>query len=304
MFGAIYFKCKHMCKSGFMQEKTRSGRTHQYVLLIVGLVLLSIITSTRAIAQGNLLITPRRVVFEGQKRTQDLNLANTGIDTAKYNVSVINYRMREDGSFEEITTPDAGQNFADKFLRFFPRTVTLAPNEAQVVKMQVTKSDQLSPGEYRSHVYFRAVPKQTALGTEETKKDSISIGVKLIPIFGITIPVIIRVGESTTKVTLTDLKLDIVNDTIPRLQFAFNRTGNMSVYGDIVVEHISPTTVITQVGTVRGIAVYTPNSVRRFQMELDKKAKVDFHSGNIKITYNSQSDTKTEKYTEAVLPLH
>ncbi len=303
MFDAIYKKCKHMCKSGFMQEETRSNRTYQYVLLIAGLVLLSIITSTCAMAQGNLLITPRRVVFEGQKRTQDLNLANTGIDTAKYNVSVINYRMREDGSFEEITTPDAGQNFADKFLRFFPRTVTLAPNEAQVVKMQVTKSDQLSPGEYRSHVYFRAVPKQTALGTEEVKKDSTSIGVKLIPIFGITIPVIIRVGQSTMKVTLTDLKLDIVNDTTSRLQFTFNRTGNMSVYGDIVVEHISPTTVITQVGTVRGIAVYTPNSVRKFQMELDKKAKVDFRSGNLKITYTSQSDTKTEKYTEAVLKL-
>ena len=287
-----------------MQEKTHACKGHQYVLLFAGLVLLSIITSTQAMAQGNLLITPRRVVFEGQKRTQDLNLANTGIDTAKYNVSVINYRMREDGSFEEITTPDAGQNFADKNLRFFPRSVTLAPNEAQVVKMQVTRADQLSPGEYRSHIYFRAVPKQTALGTEEVKKDSTSIGVKLIPIFGITIPVIIRVGESTTKVNLSDVKLEIISDTIPRLEFAFNRTGNMSVYGDILVEHISPTTVITQVGTVRGIAVYTPNSVRRFQMELDKNAKVDYRTGNLKITYTSQSDTKTEKYAEAVLPLH
>ena len=292
-----------MCKSGFMQGKLRSGRTHQYILLIAGLVILSIITSTRALAQGNLLITPRRVVFEGQKRTQDLNLANTGIDTAKYNISVTNYRMREDGSFEDITTPDAGQNFADKNLRFFPRTVTLAPNEAQVVKMQVTKADQLSPGEYRSHVYFRAVPKQSALGTEEVKKDSTSIGVKLIPIFGITIPVIIRVGESTMKVNLTELNFSFMNDTIPVLQFAFNRTGNMSVYGDILVEHISPGMIITPVGTVRGIAVYTPNSLRRFQMELDKKAKVDYHTGKLKLTYTSQSETKAEKYAEAVLPL-
>ena len=286
-----------------MQYKTLITKTYQLVFWFSGLIILSIFIPIQAKAQGNLLITPRRVVLEGQKRTQDLNLANTGIDTAKYNVSVINYRMQEDGSFEEITTPDGGQNFADKYLRFFPRTVTLAPHEAQVVKMQVTKADQLSPGEYRSHVYFRAVPKQSALGTEEVKKDSTSIGVKLIPIFGITIPVIIRVGESTMKVSLTDLKLNIVNDTIPRLQFAFNRTGNMSVYGDIIVEHISPATIITQVGTVRGIAVYTPNSVRRFQMELDKKAKVDYHSGNLKITYTSQSDTKTEKYAEAVLPL-
>jgi len=292
-----------MCKSGFMQEKLRAFKTNNFVIFISIVILISIISSARVVAQGNLLITPRRVVFEGQKRTQDLNLANTGIDTAKYNVSIIQYRMREDGSFEEITTPDAGQNFADKNLRFFPRSVTLAPNEAQVVKMQVTRADQLSPGEYRSHIYFRAVPKQTALGTEEVKKDSTSIGVKLIPIFGITIPVIIRVGESTTKVNLSDVKLEIVNDTIARLQFAFNRSGNMSVYGDILVEHISPSTVITQVGTVRGIAVYTPNSVRRFQMELDKNAKVDYRSGNLKITYTSQSDTKTEKYAEAVLPL-
>jgi len=78
-----------------------------------------------ALAQGNLLITPRRVVFEGNKRTQELNLANTGQDSAKYNVSMIQYRMKEDGSFEEITIPDPGQNFADKYVRFFPRTVSL-----------------------------------------------------------------------------------------------------------------------------------------------------------------------------------
>lgn len=279
------------------------GSNHSYIFLL-GWMLISMLIAQEVQAQGNLLITPRRVVFEGQKKTQELNLANTGQDTAKYNVSIVQYRMKEDGSFEEITTPDSGQNFADKNIRFFPRTVTLAPNEAQVVKMQLTKANLLTPGEYRSHVYFRAVPKQTALGTEEVKKDSTSIGVKLIPIFGITIPVIIRVGESTTKVNLSDVKLEIINDTIPVLQFAFNRMGNMSVYGDIEVEHISPSTVITKVGTVRGIAVYTPNPIRKFQMELNKKAKIDYHSGNLKITYNSQSDTKTEKYAEAVLPLH
>ena len=292
-----------MCKSGFMQKKTLWGMNKQFVLLFSGLILLSIITSTQVMAQGNLLITPRRVVFEGSKRTQDLNLANTGQDTAKYNVSIIQYRMREDGSFEEITEADPGQNFADKFLRFFPRTVTLAPNEAQVVKMQLIKTNELKPGEYRSHVYFRAVPKETALGTEEVQKDSTSIGVKLIPIFGITIPVIIHVGETTTKVNLTDMKMDLVNDTTSRLQFAFNRTGNMSVYGDIQVDHISTQAVTTPVGTVRGIAVYTPNLMRKFQMDLDKKAIVDYHSGSLKITYTSQSDTKPETLTQVVFPL-
>jgi hypothetical protein len=170
--------------------------------------------------------------------------------------------------------------------------------------MQLIKTDQLRPGEYRSHVYFRAVPKQTALGTEEKAKDSTAIGVKLIPIFGITIPVIIRSGESSLKVSLTDLKLEIISDTIPRLQLAFNRTGNISVYGDLLVEHLSPQGVVTKVGTVKGIAVYTPNQVRKFQMDLDKNAKVDYHSGSIKITFSSQSDAKSEKFTEAELKLN
>ena len=286
-----------------MNTKWISQKTNHSYIFLLGLMFVSMLITREVQAQGNLLITPRRVVFEGPKRTQELNLANTGQDTAKYNVSIVQYRMKEDGSFEEISEPDSGQNFADKNIRFFPRTVTLAPNEAQVVKMQLTKMDQLKPGEYRSHVYFRAVPKETALGIEETKKDSTSIGVKLIPIFGITIPVIIRTGESTMQVNLSDLKLEMINDTIPRLQFAFNRSGNQSVYGDILVEHISAQNIITPVGVVRGIAVYTPNTVRRFQMDLDKKSAVDFRNGNLKITFSAQSDTKPEKFAEAVLRL-
>ncbi len=275
--------------------------TSQFLTLICSFVFFASLTEVKA--QGNLLITPRRVVFEGTKKSQELNLANTGTDTAKYNVSIVQYRMKEDGSFQEITVPDEGQNFADKFIRFFPRSVTLAPNEAQVVKMQLIKTDQLKPGEYRSHIYFRAVPKQTALGTEEKLKDSTAIGVKLVPIFGITIPVIIKSGESTAKVFLSDLKFEIIHDTIPQLSLTFNRSGNMSVYGDLKIEHVSGMAAAKQVGIVKGIAVYTPNAKRNFQMDLDKKSIADYRSGSLKITYTSQSDTKPEKYTEAELKL-
>ena len=293
-----------MCKSEFLLKKNVQHSAKYVGLFVSGMLFVSIICSSGAMAQGNLLITPRRVVFDGTKRVMELNLANTGQDTAKYNVSIIQYRMKEDGAFEEITQPDPGQNFADKNIRFFPRTVTLGPNEAQVVKMQVTKMDQLAPGEYRSHVYFRAVPKQVALGEEEIKRDSTAVSVKLIPIFGITIPVIIRVGPSTTKVSLSDLKMEFVNDTTKRLEITFNRTGNMSVYGDLKIMHVSPAGAETQVGVVNGIAVYTPNAVRRFRMELDKKAVVDYHAGSLTVTYSAQSDTKPEIFAEASLKLN
>ena len=71
-------------------------------------------------AQGNLMITPRRVVFEGARKTQELNIANTGEDSARYLISLMQLRMKTDGGFEQITLPDSGQNFASDFIRFSP----------------------------------------------------------------------------------------------------------------------------------------------------------------------------------------
>jgi hypothetical protein len=38
-------------------------------------------------------------------------------------------------------------------------------------------------------------------------------------------------------------------------------------------------------------------------MDLDNTAKVDYHSGSLKVTFSTQSDTKPEKLAEAMLQL-
>ena len=234
----------------------------------------------------------------------DLNLANTGQDTATYAISIVQIRMKEDGGFETITEPDPGQRFADTFIRFFPRSVTLGPNEAQVVKVQLTKTNELSTGEYRSHFYFRAIPNQKPLGEENKIIDTNTISVTLTPIFGITIPVIIRVGESSTQVTLSELAFQTLDDTIPRFSMAFNRSGNMSVYGDLAVDYISTQGKITRVGIANGVAVYTPNTIRRFQLNLDRIPDVDYKSGTLRVIFSAPSDVKPVRYAEAELALH
>jgi hypothetical protein len=255
-------------------------------------------------AQGNLLITPRRVVFEGSKRSIDLNLANTGVDTATYAISLIQIRMTEEGGFETITEPDPDQRFADKYIRFFPRSVTLGPNEGQIVKVQVSRSNELTTGEYRSHFYFRAVPKVKPLGEEEAARDTTAISVQLTPVFGITIPVLIRIGESTAKVSLSDLAFSIDDESKPRLKMVFRRTGNMSVYGDIAIDHISPQGKITRVGIANGLAVYTPNQSRYFQINLNILPGVDYNSGTLRVMYSAPSDVKPMRYAEAELILN
>src|SRR5690606_18413528 len=145
------------------------------LLLFFAAILVTPVSS----AQGDLMIMPKRLVFDGSQHSQEINLANTGQDTAVYAISFINYKMTEEGNFEQVEIPEEGQRFATDFLRYFPRRVTLAPNEAQTIRVQLTRSGNLEKGEYRSHMYFRAVEEQTALG-EETEQDSegISINIK------------------------------------------------------------------------------------------------------------------------------
>lgn len=248
------------------------------------------------------MINPKRVVFEGATRVVTLNLANTGGDTAKYNISFLHYRMKDDGGFEEITQPDSLQRFADRYLRIFPRSVVLGPYESQVVKVQLTKASSLSPGEYRSHLYFRAVPDEKPLG--EAGNDSTeAIAVKIIPIFGISIPVIIRSGESNTSVNISDPLLQMTEDGQPQLKMQLNRSGNMSVYGDLTVRHISPQGKSTQIGIAKGVSVYTPNLKRRIILNLDKNKGINYSEGKISVEYSSDQEAKPEIFAKSYLKL-
>lgn len=241
--------------------------------------------------------------FDDSKKSQTLNLANSGKDSVRYLISVVQMRMKEEGGFETINQPDSGQQFAGKYFRFFPRSVVLAPNEAQSIKIQLINTKGLESGEYRSHIYFRSEPDKKPLGEEESIKDSTSITVNLVAVFGISIPVIIRVGESTTQVNLSDASFELKKDSIPSLKVTFNRTGNMSVYGDISVDHISLQGKVTRIGIVKGLAIYTPNLVRQFNLVLDKNAGIDYSNGKLQIAYTTQADAKSLKIAETELKL-
>lgn len=265
--------------------------------LLLPVLLLAMLFPDAAIAQGNLLITPRRVVFEGSKKIQELNLANIGKDSARYVFSLVEIRMKEDGSFERIAEPDSGQLFASPYLRFFPRSVILAPNESQLMKVQLSRTEQLPPGEYRSHIYFRAERDDKPLGEFEARVDSGSISVSIIPIFGITIPIIVRVGELSAEVAISDVKI-MKHDSIYSTSMVLNRKGTKSVYGDVKVEHVSDAGIKTTIGRANGVSVYTPNAKRNFEMKLKDADKVDLKKGKLLISYNSDSDVNPVKMTE------
>ncbi len=61
----------------------------------------------------------------------------------------------------------------------------------------------------------------------------------------------------------------------------------MSVYGNLSVKHKAPDGTTTEVGLVKGISVYTPNSKRNFSMDLRNAGEVDLTQGKLEISYSA-----------------
>lgn len=254
------------------------------IISILSVATLLLISSLQSYAQGNLLISPIRVVMENGKQKEDLNLTNIGQDTAVYMISFLHYQMLADGSFKQLDKADS-LTCADNYLRIFPRRITLPPNESQVIRLQFRKPINMKEGEYRSHLYFRAEKEITPLGMKDPKLDSTQMAVRITPIFGISIPVIIRNGNLNVQLSLSDVSLAAVNDSAYRVVFNINRSGNKSAYGNLTVEYVPLKGKPIQLALANGVGVYTELEKRNFSMLLNLKEGVNLKSGKLVIRY-------------------
>ncbi|MDP1830702.1 MAG: fimbria/pilus periplasmic chaperone [Geothrix sp.] len=228
---------------------------------------------------GDLLVAPTRVVFEGRKRGTELNLSNIGQARATYRISLVRMEMDEIGAFKERPL-DPGTEGLQTLFRFSPREVTLEPQESQTVRIQVRKPAELTAGEYRLHMVFRAVPPASAPAPapSETPK---GISIKLTPIYGIAIPLIVRHGETSAKVSIADPVLDAAGRS---LRFRLDRGGNQSVYGDLRATLLPATGSPEVLAEATGLAVYTPNTGRTVTLAMPAARPLPAGS-RIRITY-------------------
>lgn len=205
---------------------------------------------------GDLMVAPTRVVLEGRARTAEIALNNKGAKEATYRITLTHLRMKEDGSYAELSEADAKTSLktADDLIRYSPRQVTLKPGESQVVKVMVRKPEGLADGEYTSHLLFRAVPDMsTGEDVEASKTNNDNISIRLIPVYGVSIPIIVRQGDLAAQAKLQNATLASNNLTV-----TIARTGSKSVFGDITVTDVSKNVV----GQLRGIAVMSYSDKR------------------------------------------
>ncbi len=246
---------------------------------------------------GDLLVAPGRLVFEGRKRSGELNLSNIGTTKSTYRISLVRMEMDEHGNFKELPVdPDLAGLQA--MFRFSPREVVLEPQESQAVRIQIRKPAELPAGEYRLHMVFRAVPATPEPSTVPPPTPQ-GVSVTLIPIYGMAIPVIIRHGETSSKVTIADPRF---GDQRRSLLFRLDRAGNQSVYGDLEATLLPASGPPKVLAKAVGLAVYTPNPARHVTLPLP--ADVPLPPGSrIRITYSQPLQDGGAKLAETFLPL-
>lgn len=268
------------------------------------IIALITMTGIRMNAQGlgDLLVTPMRVVFEGGNRSQTLTLFNVSADTLTYDLSMIQYRMNEDGTFTQIQEADPGQRFADSFIRFFPRTVTLAPREAQNVRVQFRPAAGMENAEYRSHMFFRAVPRESG---DDEAADTTTLAIKVQAVFGISIPVIVRNGDISAEVAVENAVVTVREDSArtPAMRVTLARTGPASSFGDVIVTWEAPDGQTEQVAVLKGIAVYTPNARRVLDIALKLPKDARSKGGFLYVKYINRSDLREKLLAESKVAL-
>lgn len=232
---------------------------------------------------------PLRVVFDDRGRGGEVTVFNRGDRSAVYRVELSDKRMMPDGrlvDFDADHPRPANWPSAAEMVRFSPRQVTLAPGQSQAIRIAVRRPANLPAGEYRSHLTVTAVPPADAGETIEqaTGEGDNAIRIRITPIYGISIPIIVRAGDPLGTAQLSNPRVVRGDQGRRFMEVDIQRQGSASVYGDLVVMRGD-----RRIGLVRGVGVYPELSQRTARIPLDEGALAG-GSGPVVVRYLESSE--------------
>ena len=237
-------------------------------------------------AAAQLMVSPTRIVFDGNERTKQINLINNGTEAGRFKVSFVRKNMTEDGAIKPVEKNEAGM-YSDEMVRFSPRLVTLAPGQSQTVRLMLRKKSGTADGEYRSHMLFQSLPDAKTSDIDRlTSSDPKTLSIELIPIIGISIPVIVRQGKLDAEVSLSNFEIKQSNTVRAQsiLSLRINRKGNKSIYGDVRIRFTPKGGEPLVIGQVNGVAVYTSVQRRDLNVKLQLPPGFSLSNGDLHIT--------------------
>lgn len=245
---------------------------------------------------GDLLVAPTRLVLDGRKGAEVI-LNNIGDEPATYRVSVEFRRMTENGDLVDVATPSDADKKAEDMVVYSPRKVTLAPHEPQAIRIAARPPQGLPDGEYRVHLLFRAIPPATPVVAPTGEKPK-GVQFKLTPIYGVTIPVIVRLGNLEASAGIANVHLE-EKSGVPAIGLDVVREGSRSTYGEVRVLKAG---VKDPIADMKGVAVYPEVGKRHVSVPVAERFR-SAATGPVTVEYIETYDDGTHllAQTQAVL---
>ncbi len=240
---------------------------------------------------SHLLINPQRIIFVDRERTVNVTVGNPTNVPVSYSISLVTMRRNAKGEYIEIfESADETENetLAKRLIRFAPRRATVQPRTRQVVKLMVRKPADLPPGEYRTRL--RIMPKpQHPPQKISSGDDSGTRQFKLDLLVGVSLPIIVQHGKSTVNVSPTTISIKPFAKTDSGLaaELSLGRTGNLSAFGDVILQYMASNGEQREIGRVRGTAIYLPKTKGKFTIPLKGITEKELSSGSIEVVYTA-----------------
>jgi hypothetical protein len=198
-------------------------------------------------------------VLEPNQRTTEAAVSNFTERTVRYRVTLDDLVMGADGTTKAVS--GSFPYSVQPFVRFMPKTLTLAPGQRQTIRIMATRPADLAPGDYHSHLVLNEiftpapVTPTEASPTQSRAEQGFAVNIGFSYTTGV--PLIVQVGKVSSTLTLQGAQL--ARDAAGRptaLRLQVRRSGNAE--GAALVR-----------GTVGGREAFKPRMVRLYREVTD-----------------------------------
>lgn len=225
-------------------------------------------------------VFPTRLTLTEDAPSSYLTLRNPTNKAQKFKIELLHLQMQKDGN---VVAARNDNNVLIDGIKYSPKTVEIAPNDKQVVRVMMTSFDSLPEGE--SHIYLHFIPE----GSNEPKSNS---KFNLQARIAVAVPVIVRHGSPKLEAQLKNAAAVEDKNGNVKISFEVANTTKYFVTGNLEIRALTPQGEVS-LTKILSISSYIP--LRVVTVELKKEdltAKLaEAPLAKLKILYNSNEDS-------------
>ncbi|KZX00450.1 hypothetical protein JL49_11165 [Pseudoalteromonas luteoviolacea] len=263
------------------------------LFLVIGLLIIGLVSN---FVHASLMISPTRVVFDERQRTAKVFLINNSQEEKTYRLGWKEKYALPTGGYRDLTADEVGSWRLSQLIRMTPKQIHLAPGERQLVKLALRRKQGMAPGEYRSHLFFQALPTEKSVTSK-------AIGINLNMILSYSIPVLYRKQTSVPKVNLSDVQIVESGSGKQVIKLKMHRLGNASTFGKVQVYWKGGDEQSWQrVSVANNFAIYPEVESASVELNVLTEQKMQ-NAGQLKVIYTGQQEYVDKEFVKKIFAL-